>query len=49
MDTIDEIRQPETAGSPGQDVIGTPGAEPAEEQVRAATALRTWDAMAQGA
>jgi integrase len=41
--------EPEDAGSPGRGVIGTAQVEPTDEQVRAATVLRAWDAMAQGA
>jgi integrase len=41
--------EPVGASSPGRDVIGTVQVEPTDEQVRAATGLRAWEAMAQGA
>jgi integrase len=40
---------PEEGGSAGREVIGATRAAPTEEQTRALEALRTWDAMAQGA
>ena len=40
---------PERVIPTGQDVIGIGQTSPTEEQVQAATALRAWDAMAQGA
>src|ERR1700735_2179445 len=39
----------ETGSLAARDVMGGSQAEPTEEQMRAATALRVWDAMAQGA
>jgi integrase len=39
---------PEAAAA-GRDVIGTPQPTPTDEQRRAVAALKTWDAMAQGA
>jgi integrase len=41
--------KPEEGSSSARDVIRSSGTEPTDEQVRAASALRAWDAMAQGA
>ena len=41
--------EPNDAGPPGRDVIGTAQVAPTEEQVRALEALRVWDSMAEGA